>query len=463
MRLYAKSAALAGCLLIMLWSAVAMADPSALIMPRSTIYIYQERDIFGDILDRTRGTQELSLAGWGTEGPLEYRVFVFTRLYGEFGRDDTETQLMSEQGRVFADLMIAQVEFPRIFNAIDITIGRQMLLDEAGLALQDGLKLTMRRDWYWGASVFVGSPVRNIDNRSLRRLEPAAPNNNPFALEAPLPEDTLPWGVTLGASVFLDNFRYSYAKVSWRRTWSDGDIEEDRLAWGLRQDLFDRLLSIATDGEFNFYTMELQRFEGSLALRAWGMELGAAYGYLMPLFPAQSIFTIFPFNPHKYLQGHISSRIGRQWWLSADWTRRFYDEGSYFPVRFGEDGNFADEISARVRYMSAYLPLSVTLYGIGAYGYGGDYALGGVRASYTWLDGELRTTLGGVVQYYNEVTWYDELLPGGAGGVGGGGVADITWYIVPEVGLRAMAEYNGNPVMERDFRMLIQIDVEAAP
>ena len=463
MRSYAKIAALVGCMLAMLLSSAAMADPLVSVMPRSTIYIYQERDIFGDILDRTRGTQELSLAGWGAEGPLEYRVFVFTRLYGEFGQDSTATQLMGEQGRVFADLMIAQVEFPRIFNAIDVTLGRQMLLDEAGLAMQDGMKLTMRRDWYWGASIMVGSPVRNIDNRSLRRLEPAAPNYNPFALQAPLPDEELPAGVTLAASVFLDNFRYSYAKVSWRRTWADGDIEEDRLAWGLRQDVFNRMITIATEGEFNFYTMELQRFEGSLAFRVWNTEIGAAYGYLLPLFPAQSIFTIFPFNPHKYLQAHITGRVGSQWVLSADWARRFYDEGSYFPLRFGETGNYADEISAKVSYLSAYLPLTISLYGTGAYGYGGDYALGGLRASYDWLDGELRTAMGGVVQYYNEVTWYDELLPGGIGGVGGGGVVDITWFIVPEVGLRVMGEYNGNPVMNRDFRMLVQIDVEAEP
>ena len=447
----------------LLVTATAAAEPLLHISPATTFYFYQERDLFGNTLDRSRGIMDLNMGLLGREDALDYEIYIYLRVRGEFGQDLTEAAKLADQGRVQFDLMLAQLSLPRIYNALDVTLGRQLVSDECGQNLVDGGSLSFWRNWYVGARFVAGAVVRNTDNRTLGAYDYSLPNFNPFALEGPLPDEGPDQGALLGVSLFTTNLPSTYAQVSWRRTYSGWDLEDDRLAAMVRQDFLDRALSLHAGAEGNFYTMEWQRVEFGAAGRYAGVELAASYGYELPLFPAYSIFVVFPYVAHKDFGLSVSVTTWPQLTGSLDYHRRFYDDSALFPTAFSPEGQFADELDARLTWRPEGLPLELMVWATGSMGYGGQFASLNGRLRAWFLEDRLTLTAMASGQHYRQVTMYDQLAPGAVYGFGGGGVLGASWRFIREVLASASIEYNGNPVTARDLRVLLSLAVEAQP
>ncbi len=450
---------------VLFLSVGALASEHYFVAPTTTIYVYQERDVYGLVLDRTRAAEDLVLSAWTEDEPIDYRVFLNARLLGEFGADETQIQALAQQGRLSVQLLSANIRLKRIFDAIDLRFGRSLLSDSYGMLLMDGVDVTIRRNWFWGAQFFVGSPVRSIERSYVRPGKYPPPDYNPFSevyIDEGFNRDR---ALALGMSLFLDNVPNTMVKLSWRRSfasWPAKYIESDILSGAASELLFDGLLELNLRGTYNLFAEELQEAYADVTVRFFGVTVTTSYSYSLPLFPSWSIFALFPYLPNRLLGLYVFGRIDDEWSVSARIDHRLYNDGGIFPSNIAPEGRFSDELGISVAYNPKSLPLEVSLYGTGAYGYGGDYGFVTLRGKYE-PSKRASFELAGTVQFYGQLTWLDELYSARVFGVGGSVFGAVSYYIVPEFKLSAASEYISTPILARDFRMLLRLEVMGIP
>ncbi len=253
---------------------------------------YQTRTAAGDFLDRRRLVEWVDLRAGRLLGIQDLSFETSFRLDTELGFDDD----LDAMGNDLAELMLAKVSWRRIGGRLDLTVGRQLLLDELDFLLFDGLRTDVQMPAGLSFRLIAGFEVRNHSLLGGQELE----------LDG-VEGDTLPAPV-VGVGLNFDS-SWLQAELAYRRMllWTqDWPLLEERLGASGSVLLWQRRIGL--DGGAVFDLLEDQwdrlRASGWFRLPAFfdGIRIEAGYLRSRPHFSLDSIFNFFspaPFNEYR--------------------------------------------------------------------------------------------------------------------------------------------------------------------
>ena len=260
---------------------------------------YQTRTMSGELLDRRRITQ------WA--GLRAMRLFGLDGLHLQVSfRFDTDMGLSGDpepDPGDLAELLTATLRLRRLFDRVDVTLGRQMLLNEIDFCQFDGLRLDVRLPWHLGLRLVSGLAVRDRSwlGNDVLELDGVEQGHVPAAL--------------IGAGLL---FRMSEirAGLDYLRIvlWEDGwPLDSERLAASASVRLFRRRLGLDGGATFDLAQDSFERVRADLWGRLpWpgeGLRIEAGWLQSRPHFALDSIFNFF--SPAPFWQIHAGLRWDR--------------------------------------------------------------------------------------------------------------------------------------------------------
>ena len=252
----------------------------------------------GDVLNRRRLHQTLGLEAHDllSDGSHTLSVATLLRFDADFGLTDDAQVAAPSLEREQLSLQYAFVEGRDLAGLLDLRLGRQAHFDALDPLMLDGAVATLRSPWGVGLELIMGLEVQDAASdlnasaleldgaRILGDLDDAAAHDVPTT-----------W--VLGASLVTTASRSTRARLGYRRLFSSGAVDAEKLGGSLYQRLGDTL-HLTTTGSYDLVHARFDRLQAGLR---WALgdalDLEAELVRLLPLFDTDSIFNLFAAQP----------------------------------------------------------------------------------------------------------------------------------------------------------------------
>ncbi len=450
---------------VILWSLVVLlfyVQPAQAVevelWPETFFQVQQYRDVDQLKIDETRFTQYLTLNLYQTLDPQEFykqaehAFFSSMRVDVDLGRDHSPDEPSNAlEGQRFA-LLYAYWEWRRIGDALDLALGRQVLTDEFGMAAMDGLRMTIRRDWYVGLELYVGSEVKGevIPDAGGFSL----PNSDTFEPDGLTDDDR--WTGLFGAALFLDGLENTVLRLHYRHRYS-GETDSMQLGLSFRQ----RILDVWELYSMDSFDLIQERFSelrfGTTVDFDWvGFSLEHWSGRAE--FDADSIFNFFDVNSEKEISARFYIRPDSRTHIGASYARLFQGGGGILFDDWGDDGNASHMGSLYVNRMLGDIADVRANYRF-TRGYGGDTQRFSVGGGVDLWQRRIRLDGDFMGSFYSRLTYNDILVENGNSGFSWGLSLRSEFRIHPEVTLAFRGDGYSNPIIERQFAFFFELDV----
>ncbi len=406
---------------------------------------YQTRTIEGRLLNRYRITQWLSLRAVRLFEHRGLRLDARLRLDTDLGlTGDPEAD-----GAGALDLLAIELQARDLFGRLDVTLGRQWLLDAIDFCQLDGLRLDLRLPAGFGLRLLGGFAVRDRSwlGGRLLELDGVGQGHTP----APLVGAAASW-----------RWRATGLRLAYRRTvlWQPGwPLDAERIGAAGWSRWFDDRLGVESGAVYDLARDRLGRVRadvyGRLPWPPADLRLEAGFLRLVPHFALDSIFDFFSPAPFWQLRAGLRWRgPGPDIPLSlrlGGYHRRY----EVAPAAAEESRHLGRrvlgvEIDGRWR-----LDRSGWLWLLAGFedGAAGRRWLVAPGVSWRWLDGALQ--LDGRALLLS----VDDPLEAAFDAVSAGGAAGLRWRFGPGRGLLVSAELHGNRVNPLRFRLSAVLDL----
>ncbi|HUU03626.1 MAG TPA: hypothetical protein VM425_19475 [Myxococcota bacterium] len=253
---------------------------------------YQTRTAAGDFLDRRRLVEWVDLSAGRLLGIEDLSFETSFRLNTELGFGDDLDAMGNDQ----AELMLARVRWRRLAGRLDLTAGRQLLLDELDFLLFDGLRADLSMPVGLSLKLIAGFEVRGHSLLGGQDLE----------LDG-VEDGTLPAPV-VGAGLTFNSIGLR-AELVYRRMllWTQGwPLLEERLGASAAIQLWRGRIGLSGGAVFNLLEDHWDRLRASswikLPVFLEGVRIEGGYLRSRPRFSLDSIFNFFspaPFNEYR--------------------------------------------------------------------------------------------------------------------------------------------------------------------
>lgn len=420
--------------------------------PESVFQVQQYRDIDQLRIDKTRFTQYLTFNLVESAEEPTHLFFSSFRIDLDVGVDHSQDARPQPIDRRNFALLYAYYEARRLGDTLDLTLGRQIMIDELGFAPLDGLRVVLRRNWHFGAELYIGTAVKGLLSAEAGGLY--LPNSDTHELDGVNDDDRVTglWG----GALFLDGFDDTTLRLQVRHHYS-GHTDALDLGLTFRQRLFDiwELYSIDSFSVLLERFTQL-RFGSSVDLGYVGLRL--EHDAWHPAFDGDSIFNFFNSHGHKELRLSVYGRPDDKTHLTGAYSRLLQNSGLILFDSWGHDGNashMADLGLTRMLGDSAELRAG---YRFGR-GWGGDFhrinAGGGLMV---WKR-RLRLEADWFGTVFHRLTYIDILLgsqnTGFSWGLSGKGIVRLH----DDISLTLRGDVYSNRYIERQFALFALLDV----
>ncbi len=422
--------------------------------PRTVFQLQQLRDVDRLKIDKTRFTQYLTLNLYEKSDAPNHLFFSSLRVDADLGRDNSPDASPDPLRYQSFALMYAYYEWRRIGDLVDLTVGRQILTDELGMAAMDGLKLSIYHSWHVGLELYSGFEIKGALNADSKGFE--LPNSDTFEPDGLTGDDRLT-GV-FGAAIFLHGIENTQARLHYRHRYS-GETDGYNLGLSFRQRIFG-FWDLYTTDDFNLFTERFNQLNVGARFDFDWISFSLDHATRFPNFDADSIFNLFDIHGEKELAARFYVRPDRRTHLNLGYSRIV--QANDFPLfdswgREGNAGNFADLGLTRSIGQSTEIRAGYRM----GMGWGGDqhrFRLGAGTAVWNRrirLDGDWMGT------YYEKLLYTDILEGARNKGFSMGVRVQSDFRLVEEVSLKLMGDVYSNDLIERQFAFFAVLDVHA--
>ena len=248
----------------------------------------------GELLNRRRLHQALGLSAHDLlgDGSNSLSFVSLMRFDGDFGVTDDELDEAPFARRWQLSIQTAYLEGRDLFGFLDFRLARVLHPDPIDYLLLDGLVATLKLPFHLGVEVLVGLEAKNelgpvtssqLELDGLRYMEGEAHN------------DALT--VAVGAALVVTEIPGTRARIGYRRLFSEGHVDQEKLGAALFQSVAGRLqLSAAASLDL----VKLRVDSADLLVRGLATDalvIEAQYVHVVPSFDADSIFNVFSTRP----------------------------------------------------------------------------------------------------------------------------------------------------------------------
>ena len=277
---------------------------------------YQTRTLSGDLLDRRRITQWIDLTARQLLGVSGFDLEVDFRFDVDLGLG------LSDTGTDVAELFRAHLRLPRLLDCLQITLGRQMLVDEIDFVQFDGVRFDLLLG---GSLTFQWLAGFQVRDRSFL-------GGNWLVLDG-LSETSTPV-LVLGAGLNFVSKPVDAALVYRRLMLVDENwpLDGEHLAATVSLRIWEHRLGLDSGAS---YHLALDRFD-RLRLAFWWrvgslirLCFEAGGQYFRPTFAMDSIFNFF--QPAPFWQFHLGLRLQptRRTHIRLHYQHRSYEQDSF--------------------------------------------------------------------------------------------------------------------------------------
>ncbi|MBN2496027.1 MAG: hypothetical protein JXR96_15650 [Deltaproteobacteria bacterium] len=278
---------------------------------------YQTRTVAGQLIDRRRISQWVSLRAVRLLGMDGLQLGLQLRIDSDLAAG-AELQAGEED---LVDLLAAYASMRDLFGRLDVTLGRQLLLDELGFAQLDGLSAEGRLPGGLVLGVQCGLDVRDRTwlGEEIVELDGVESGEVPAAV--------------LGASLGFQR-SWLWAGVQYRRTmlWAEGwPLDDERLGGSASLRLADGTLGLDAGAAYHLARDRLERLRADGFARcdlgrAGSLRIELGLLHERPLFALDSIFNFFSPAPFGELHAGLRWDAGEVLSVRAASFHRLYRE-----------------------------------------------------------------------------------------------------------------------------------------
>ena len=420
--------------------------------PESYFQLQQYRDVDQLKIDKTRFTQYLTTNIYEESDVPCHLFFSSLRLDMDLGRDhspDAEEDPMAAQE---FSVLYAYYEWRRIGNAVDLTLGRQLLSDEFGLYPFDGARAVVSRNWYIGLDVHAGSEVKGALSEEIENFK--LPNSDTFEPDGVIGDDRLTGA--FGAAVFLDGVPDTAVRVQYRHRYS-GETDGQDLGLVFRQHLIDHWELYTIDS----YSVLLERF-GQLRFGTTidldRVAVNLDHSSENPDFDGDSIFNFFPMYAQKEISANFYLKPDHRTHLQLGYSRLHQGDDSPIFNSWGHDGNASHVVRGSVSRLLGECAQARTAYEYSR-GWGGDLHRFLVGAGTYVFHRRVRFEGDWVGTVFNRLLYTDILEGGRNRGLSLGAVLQTEFELADEVSLLIQGDVYSNQFIERQFGLFSVLDI----
>jgi hypothetical protein len=384
-----------------------------------------------------------------SDGQYQLSISTLFRFDADFGMDEDEDPAQLDTlGQERLSIQMAVLEGRNLFGMLDFKLGRQFVPDPMDFLMLDGAVITLRTPWYVGLEFQAGVEATN-------ELGPIT--SSQLALDGVrFIEGVQEVGeprIVLGGSLLLTGLTNTRARFGYRRIFTGGRVNQERVAAAFYQRLFDIL---HLDGQFayDFFRGEVDTVRTGVRLQAttdWTVEV--EYVHLLPIFDADSIFNIFATYPLNDVNGRVRWHIDHQSHAYVGGMVRLFANEAY-------DGTLVEPVDTGVSAFGAMAGYRRRFDELGSYslnisyegGYGGQRVLfdtGGRWSAwpgYLDIDGRITTV------------YFDDELQAGLHAVSFGYQLGARYLIGKEAAIQFTLEHNINRLQKTQLRAFLLAD-----
>jgi len=246
------------------------------------------------LLNRRRLHQYLGFGAYDLLGDGERKLNVTTlfRFDADFGMTQDELDRVPNLHRERVSIQYAYVDGRKLGGILDFRLGRQLHADALDFMMLDGAIVRLESPWHFAVELLAGLEVK----------EGLAPFNSTMfeldgvrIIEGREANDRVT--IALGAAIQTANLNNTRARLAYRRLFSEGKVDQEKIGGSFYQRLFDRLHAHGLMS-WDFYNGRFDRIQAGLRwLATDALEVQGEYVRLLPSFDADSIFNIFTAFP----------------------------------------------------------------------------------------------------------------------------------------------------------------------
>ncbi|WP_161947028.1 hypothetical protein, partial [Geoalkalibacter ferrihydriticus] len=223
------------------------------------------------------------------------------RMYGRLGDDLAGERSASAKSRLY----FAYVEKRGFFlDSLDARLGRQFITTTAGASLMDGVRLDYGFLDNYRFTLFGGGDVTYYEGYNAK--------------------DAIVGGEIAGA--FLDrNLNLGLSYVS---KWEGGNLAQELFGFDAELDLFNALY-LYNETQYDYLSDRVSYFligAKYYQFAEWNARL--EYLYSLPVFSAQSIYSVFAVDEYEEILAELSYNIAPGWRAFGRYTHEIYQEFS---------------------------------------------------------------------------------------------------------------------------------------
>lgn len=342
------------------------------------------------LINRRRLHQYLGLQASDllSDGEYALNAAVMFRFDADFGLTDEDTDGISPFRRQQLSVQYAWVDGRDVAGFIDFRLGRQLHADALDYLMLDGLVISFATPWYFGVEVQAGLEVKdgmagiNASSYELDGVRIIAGGGGGEGNDTPT--------VVVGAALVTRDLTYTRARVGYRRLFSDGEVDSEKVGGSFYQRLVAGLHLNAL-ASWDLYNGRFDRLQAGLRWQVTDFfDVEGEYVRLLPSFDADSIFNIFTAFPLN--DGNLRLRLhpsDKDRLYVGGMLRFFGNEGYTDGALTGDVDTVVQAYGAMAGYFRRF-DKDATLHLDFSWesGYGGDRILGDVGASYALVAGE---------------------------------------------------------------------------
>ncbi|RJO64809.1 MAG: hypothetical protein C4523_17395 [Myxococcales bacterium] len=439
-------------ILVLMFSAADLYAATVELWPETYFQLQQYRDVDRLKVDKTRFTQYLTFNLFEEAEVPRHRFFASFRIDVDLGTDaspDVNPNPLAYQSMA---LLYAYWEWRRIGDAVDLTVGRQIVADELGMAALDGVRVVVRRNWYVGLDLHAGLEVKGGLN--LEEDGFYLPNSDTFEPDGTIGDD-LTTGA-FGAAAFLDGVEDTDLRVQYRHLYS-GETDGQKAGVVFRQRLFD-VWELYTLDDFNILMERFSQLHFGTGLNFGWIAVNVDHWASNPDFDGDSIFNFFPIYAEKELALSLYFAMDDKTRFNLGYSRLHQGDTSIVFDDWGHEGNASHMARFSAwRRLGEYTDLRLN-WSMNR-GWGGDtqrFLLG--AGSYVW-NRHIRLDAAWMGTYYSQLLYTDVLEKLANTGFSWGFYGQSEFRLHPEVSILLQGEVSSNRYIERQFALFSVLDV----
>ena len=408
-----------------------------------------------ELLNRRRLHHYLGLSAYDLtgDGTNAVRVNTLIRFDGDFGITDEEDVGLFRQHQL--SVQTAVVEARDLGGFFDFDLGRFLHADAIDFMMLDGGRFVFHTPWFFKVELLAGLETTwdqaaiNDTQFQLDGLRIIADENEAQDLAA----DHAPT-IVLGAALSTDDLLFTQLRMSYRRLFSDGAINQEKIGVSMVQRLWQRVF-VSGMGSYDMYNGFVDRGEARVSVAATDfLDFDVQYVHLRPSFDADSIFNIFASEALNDANLRMRFHVDNDSRVHLGGMMRFYghDQEDELP-----DDRAPTEVKAYGVMGGGYWRIDpkIAMRADATYesGYGGERVVG--ELGLTWrplpqlLDFDVRST----------VVHFDDALQPKLEGLSIGYHLGVTYRIDHRARISLAGEHNFNRLHISQFRLFVLADL----